>query len=369
MGISAVNAAVAASAAAGVSPEIPATGAAVDFATLLFAQCAAGDASGVTPAAPRLTALGNAAGEALSLSETPDEPGEAAAGPAGAADPALLAALGIAPPATSPQPPPTAATASGGDAAASGAVAGLSAASGRPSSRRMPGDGGEARVTGMPANPTAQSDPQRPAPAGLATGSPESAKLAASGDDAAASLAAVPHGPIAEKEASPFALQLAGRSTPAAPPASPVAGLATTIDHPHWGDDLGGRVLWMVRHDEQTARINLNPPELGPLQITLSLNGDQASASFASPHAEVRQAIADALPRLREMLSGAGIDLGQANVGTQAQQEQAGKSPENPGSARFSDDEAILHSAGNGAASASAPALTQRGRGLVDLFA
>ncbi len=132
---------------------------------------------------------------------------------------------------------------------------------------------------------------------------------------------------------------------------------------------MGNQVVWMVRHDEQTARITLNPPELGPLQITVNVSGDQATASFASPHADVRQAITDALPRLREMLAGAGIDLGQTNVGAQAQQERSGREPESPANPRFANDKAILHSAGNAAGGASSPPLSQRGRGLVDLFA
>ncbi len=68
---------------------------------------------------------------------------------------------------------------------------------------------------------------------------------------------------------------------------------------------------------------------LGPLQVVLNVSNDQASASFTAAQPEVRQALEAALPRLREMMSDAGVTLGSATVGTnmpdqrQAQGEQA----------------------------------------------
>jgi flagellar hook-length control protein FliK len=68
----------------------------------------------------------------------------------------------------------------------------------------------------------------------------------------------------------------------------------------------------------QVAELHLNPPELGPLQITLTLSNDQASAQFVSQHAAVREAIETAMPRLREMLAEGGITLGNANVSAES---------------------------------------------------
>lgn len=127
-------------------------------------------------------------------------------------------------------------------------------------------------------------------------------------------------------------------------------------------------MVWLARNDQQSAQISITPPQLGPIQITLNLNGDQASAVFASPHAEVRQAIQDALPQLRDMLSAAGINLGQANVGSQlaqqgrefAEQFAAGNRSGGENAILPADDQAAVHSAG---------LPLQRGRGMVDLFA
>jgi flagellar hook-length control protein FliK len=51
--------------------------------------------------------------------------------------------------------------------------------------------------------------------------------------------------------------------------------------------------------------------------VRLSIANDQASLSFASPHAAVRDAIQASLPRLQDMLQGLGISLGNVSVGAE----------------------------------------------------
>lgn len=157
-----------------------------------------------------------------------------------------------------------------------------------------------------------------------------------------------------------------GNTTPQTAPAQAAhqGGLDTPVQDPRWSQEFGEKIVWMARNDQQQAQLSLNPAHLGPLQITLSLDSDQASANFTAATPEVRQAIEDAMPRLREMLASAGISLGQTQVGTQAQQEQAQARQERSGT-RSQGDEAILE-ADSGSVTSVSP---QRGNGLVDLFA
>jgi len=108
--------------------------------------------------------------------------------------------------------------------------------------------------------------------------------------------------------------------------------------------------------------MHLNPPELGPLQITLTITNDQASAQFVSQHAAVREAIDAAMPRLREMLAEGGITLGNTSVsaessGQQAQAEQ--------GTSRYLQRSAAQADTGG----AFLPAPLRTLRGMVDIFA
>ncbi|NMM28530.1 MAG: hypothetical protein HHJ12_14860 [Glaciimonas sp.] len=81
-----------------------------------------------------------------------------------------------------------------------------------------------------------------------------------------------------------------------------------------WNQALGQKITLMVSATQQTATLSLNPPDLGPLQVILNISKDSADATFIAAQPEVRQALEAALPRLREMMSEAGIALGQANV-------------------------------------------------------
>ena len=96
---------------------------------------------------------------------------------------------------------------------------------------------------------------------------------------------------------------------------APVDRIAPNVGTSAWDQAVSQKVVWMVSNEQQSASLTLNPPELGPLQVTVNVSDNQATAHFVSAHPEVRQALENAIPRLREMLGEAGIQLGQAHVG------------------------------------------------------
>jgi len=96
--------------------------------------------------------------------------------------------------------------------------------------------------------------------------------------------------------------------------AAAAEGLSARVGTEAWENQVGQKVVYMVGSEEQTASLTLNPPDLGPLQVVLSVTNDQASVSFSANQEEVRQALENALPRLREMMSESGIALGNATV-------------------------------------------------------
>lgn len=112
----------------------------------------------------------------------------------------------------------------------------------------------------------------------------------------------------------------------AASPSNPVS-VDTPLNHPAWGDEFSQKITWMSTQRNQSAELHLNPPQLGPLDVVLKMNGDQATAMFTSPHAAVREAIEQALPKLREMLADSGIMLGNAMVSDHSAKNQADNTP------------------------------------------
>ena len=144
--------------------------------------------------------------------------------------------------------------------------------------------------------------------------------------------------------------------------------LETPLHSSSWTQDFGEKIVWMAKNDHQSAQLNINPPQLGPVQITLQINGDQASAIFASPHPEVRQAIESSLTQLKEMLSSAGINLGQTDIGANLAQQNRDTPFQSANGNRSTDENAILPGIGNATDNGHSSPI-QRGRGLVDLFA
>ena len=118
----------------------------------------------------------------------------------------------------------------------------------------------------------------------------------------------------------------------------------------------------------QTAELRLDPPDLGPLRVSLNLADGVASASFVSAHASVRQAIETALPQLQQALAQAGISLGQTSVGEQAAQQQFAQ---NQGGGTQRQGSGLTGGAGDVVADASRPASAspRNANALVDTFA
>ncbi len=85
-----------------------------------------------------------------------------------------------------------------------------------------------------------------------------------------------------------------------------------------WDQAIGQKVVWMVAGGEQSAELTLNPPDLGPLQVVLSISDNQVDASFVSSHLDVREAIQAAAPQLKEMLDNAGISLSGFSVNAES---------------------------------------------------
>ncbi len=134
------------------------------------------------------------------------------------------------------------------------------------------------------------------------------------------------------------------------------------VKSPAWSEALGQRVVWMAKENVQVVHLQLEPPNLGPVEVQLILNRDQASLVFVSSHASVREAISDSLSKLNDLLSAGGVSLGSVSVNTQSQADQHAGSGGHPGEGAgdwFSTD-----------ALAEAPHLPARvALGLVDTFA
>jgi flagellar hook-length control protein FliK len=146
--------------------------------------------------------------------------------------------------------------------------------------------------------------------------------------------------------------------------------LTPRVGTPAWDQALGQKVVWMVAGEQQSASLTLNPPDLGPLQVVLTVSNSQANATFIAAQPEVRQALEAALPKLRDMLGEAGIQLGQANVNSGTPNQQQGSfdqaaSQSARGATQFGDREST---GGDAQMRVSRVQPSSSGLGLVDTF-
>lgn len=324
------------------------------FASMLLGQLA--QVAGAPPGKELL--LSEAAGTDASKESTASEDSE----PTDAL--ALLAALGASTTAQADASPATANT----DIAkvASQAVS----ADANPISTPREGQAtqrGDSSQTEMPASfeesmTAAVADPANRKPATFAV--PE--KFSTDSNTSSTLQSADPATPSIPSSHSAVATAATGHSAVASGTDSPA--IPTPLRDPHWNNDFAQKIVWLASNQKQAAELTLNPPNMGSIEVSLRIDNDQATATFVSTNAEVRETIETALPRLREMLAGVGISLGQANVSAESFRQATGQGAGNQSTSRGTDDNAILAGVPRDMTS-SVRQLTTSGRGLVDLFA
>lgn len=116
-----------------------------------------------------------------------------------------------------------------------------------------------------------------------------------------------------------------------------LAPITLPLRHPQWGEQLAQRVMVLAQSNQNLAQIRLHPAHLGPIQIKLKMDADSGvQVSLHAHHALTREAIEQAVPRLRELFQQQGLMLGDVTVQpdeqghaqafAQARREQSGHS-------------------------------------------
>lgn len=103
-------------------------------------------------------------------------------------------------------------------------------------------------------------------------------------------------------------------------------GVPTSLGHPQWSQGVGDRVLWLAAQNVSSAELRLDPPELGPMQVRVTVHHDQVHVNFTSAHAVVREALDQGAQRLREMFQEQGMSLNVEVSDHQAHEQSDGQS-------------------------------------------
>jgi flagellar hook-length control protein FliK len=162
--------------------------------------------------------------------------------------------------------------------------------------RDVAGAGAATPATGSTAS--AATDARPPAQTGLGDGAGPSAALSA--------------GAHATPAGAP------GASTPpdgaARASALPADTLPAPLHSAAFAPALAARVVVMLREGTREARLQLNPAELGPINVRISVDGSQARVDLVAEQAPTRSVLEQALPSLAGALRDSGLTLSGGGV-------------------------------------------------------
>jgi flagellar hook-length control protein FliK len=144
-------------------------------------------------------------------------------------------------------------------------------------------------------------------------------------------------------QASPLVTATAAQTTTQLATANrlfvPQTQLGMNVAHPNWGNGVGEKIMWMANQQLSSADIRLDPPELGSLQVRVSVQQDQANITFISPHPQVRELLDQQVTRLREMFAEQGLQLGQVDIADRREHESRQSDDEPKSKGRFVSEE------------------------------
>ena len=96
-----------------------------------------------------------------------------------------------------------------------------------------------------------------------------------------------------------------------------VPGQPVHIQQSGWTEAVVDRVMWLSSQNLKSAEIQLDPAELGRMEVRIDMNKDQTQVTFMSPHANVRDALEGQMQRLRDSFAQQGMMM-DVNVSDQS---------------------------------------------------
>ena len=116
--------------------------------------------------------------------------------------------------------------------------------------------------------------------------------------------------------ANAAAAQAPGPTTDIAAPAA--VTVAAPVTAPDFAQELGMHLSVLAKDGVQQAELHLNPADMGPVSVQITMDGTQAHVAFGADMAATRHAIESGLPELASALRDAGYTLAGGGVSQHA---------------------------------------------------
>jgi flagellar hook-length control protein FliK len=132
----------------------------------------------------------------------------------------------------------------------------------------------------------------------------------------------------ASNDGSVGAAQLLSSNTSTDSAPMPTFKIAAGVDTAQFGQGVADRVSLMMDSNLTNAKLQVNPPALGPIEVRIALQGGHAQVWLSSHSALTRDALESSSEKLREMLGSQGfsqvsVDISQRSFQERSPQSQA----------------------------------------------
>lgn len=152
----------------------------------------------------------------------------------------------------------------------------------------------------------------------------------------------------------------------------PLRSYTTSVDvpvnHAEWGDKLMGKLSWLTGKNLSVAEIHLTPPDMGPMEVRVRVQNDQANITVHAANPVVRDQLELNSHRLRDMLGEQGLALANFDV-SDGSQNQSGEQGAGEGDDSSSGSGTVLSGVENDDGEIQAGNLDLSWNGAVDIFA
>jgi flagellar hook-length control protein FliK len=146
---------------------------------------------------------------------------------------------------------------------------------------------------------------------------------------------------------------------------APSVSLAQPLYSSSFAPELAARVSLLAANGVQEAQLMLNPADMGPVNVQIVVEGQQAQVSFHAEQADTRQVLESSLPDLAAALRDAGLTLSGGGVFQQQQPQDQGQQGERRNTAGSRADMSAIE----GSAPVARANVARETRGVLDLYA
>jgi len=122
---------------------------------------------------------------------------------------------------------------------------------------------------------------------------------------------------------------------------SALQGESIAVYKKDFANAVKDKVMVMINQKIQQVEIQLDPAELGSMNIRINLQNEQAAVSFMVQSQQAKEAVEENIDKLKNMLAESGVDVGEASIeqkDKQATDEEKNAESENARNAKQEDD-------------------------------